>query len=427
MSVLFYRRPDYVSQASGPMTSSTCQRYIERAGSRTAIPRGLSFESVLTGKTMPPCSLGDFMDYLTYIQHNAENLQFYLWLWDYKRRFAEKRLQDQALSPEWKSEPSLSSRTPVRGSRGSLAVRADPVADEVEYAEPSPDIPSSGIPFTTIPTLAPSRTAGGVASRASLTRNQGLKPTTQPFRAEIDKVVAHYIAIGSPRELNISARDRAKVISALQHTTHPSALALIGDVVDVTLRSHSHPNFIRWSICNGNKPYVFFVRSVGIICIVLSIIMMVLLTLSQASRWWRIAATPQLLFGIATIVAGYKGLCLILHAKGIRNVRPWEQFDDDIPSFVDEDGGATTTEKLREKRASLSAFGPKISVEKEHWVARYKNKSLLRKVFDKQEWVQDEGIRRLQAKIAFQSQLWAVVTGIPLVALFVVLPSGNFY
>jgi hypothetical protein len=230
----------------------------------------------------------------------------------------------------------------------------------------------------------------------------------QPFREEIDKIVAHYIAPGSPRELNISARDRVGITFALQHTTHPSAFTLIGNVIDITLRCHSHPNFIRWSICNGNKPYVFFARSVAIVCIILSIVTVVLLTLSKASRWWRIIAAPQLLFGIATIVAAYKGLCLILHTRAVRNVRPWEQFGDDIPSVVDGDDEATIAEKRRESRASLNTFGPTNSFEGESWVERYKKKSLLRRVFDKQAWVQDEGVRKLQDKIAFQVGLCPV-------------------
>ena len=191
-------------------------------------------------------------------------------------------------------------------------------------------------------------------------------------------------------------------MSALQHTTHPTAFTLIGNIVDVTLRCYAHPNFIRWSICNGNRPYVFFARSVGIVSSALGIATLVLLTLSKAARWWRIAAAPQLFFGIATIVAAYKGLCLILHTKAVRNVRPWEQFGDDIPSFADGDDEATIAEKRRESRASLNTFGPRNYFEEESWVDRYKKKPLLRRVFDKQTWVQDESVRKLQDKIAFQ-------------------------
>lgn len=41
------------------------------------------------------------MDYLIYIAHDAENLQFYLWLQDYTARFEALPEDEKALSPEW--------------------------------------------------------------------------------------------------------------------------------------------------------------------------------------------------------------------------------------------------------------------------------------------------------------------------------------
>jgi hypothetical protein len=44
------------------------------------------------------------MDYLVYVAHDAENLQFYLWLKDYTKRFFELKMEERSLSPEWKTE-----------------------------------------------------------------------------------------------------------------------------------------------------------------------------------------------------------------------------------------------------------------------------------------------------------------------------------
>ena len=41
------------------------------------------------------------MDYLIYISHDAENLQFYLWLQSYTKRFEALPLTEKSLSPEW--------------------------------------------------------------------------------------------------------------------------------------------------------------------------------------------------------------------------------------------------------------------------------------------------------------------------------------
>lgn len=46
-------------------------------------------------------ALRDFMNYLIYVEHAAENLQFYLWYKGYEKRFGEANTRDITLSPEW--------------------------------------------------------------------------------------------------------------------------------------------------------------------------------------------------------------------------------------------------------------------------------------------------------------------------------------
>ena len=41
------------------------------------------------------------MDYLLYIEHAAEHLQFFMWFRGYIKRFESLTLGDKALSPEW--------------------------------------------------------------------------------------------------------------------------------------------------------------------------------------------------------------------------------------------------------------------------------------------------------------------------------------
>lgn len=43
----------------------------------------------------------DFMSYLIYVEHAAENLQFYLWFKDYEKRFNTTSTADVKLAPEW--------------------------------------------------------------------------------------------------------------------------------------------------------------------------------------------------------------------------------------------------------------------------------------------------------------------------------------
>lgn len=69
--------------------------------------------------------------------------------------------------------------------------------------------------------------------------------TIQPFREEIDRVIATYVMDDAPRQLNLSARERKQLLIALSHTTHPTAFRQVAWSVENTLRMQAHPNFIR--------------------------------------------------------------------------------------------------------------------------------------------------------------------------------------
>jgi hypothetical protein len=278
--------------------------------------------------------------------------------------------------------------------------------------------------------------------------------TIQPYRDECDQILRHYIGHASPRELNLSHKDRAHIIHALQHTTHPSAFDTAFKIADATLRGQSHPNFIRWSICNGNKPRVLFVRGLGIKGIVVGYVIATILTLSHVSRWYRIFASLFWFIGFSTIIAAYKGLCLILHTGHSRNLRPWELADDiSIQSQTElprRDSYASSTAcrdvrlagrvvtssdvelkdeeaSLRFERTSMNTFGPKNEWERERWERAYQRRGLVRKVFEKNVWTQDETLRLLQDRIVLGANVWSFIVTVPLTVAFVALPSGNYF
>ncbi len=51
------------------------------------------------------------MDFLRYIEYDAENLQFYLWYKGYCERFAKLSDSEKKLAPEWTAEQALAERT----------------------------------------------------------------------------------------------------------------------------------------------------------------------------------------------------------------------------------------------------------------------------------------------------------------------------
>jgi len=135
--------------------------------------------------------------------------------------------------------------------------------------------------------------------------------TIQPFREEVSRIIATYIADGAPRQLNLSSKERTTLLHALANTTHPSAFRNVGGTVEWSLRHQAHPNFIRWTICNGNRPRVIFARGLGVGGIVAGSITAVLIILSHAGRGWRILSFIGLVIGIATLMAAWKGMCVV--------------------------------------------------------------------------------------------------------------------
>jgi hypothetical protein len=227
-------------------------------------------------------------------------------------------------------------------------------------------------------------------------------------------VIATYITDGAPRQLNLSDREQKAALHALSYTTHPSALREVAKSVESTLRRQAHPNFIRWSICNGNPARVFFARSLGVGLIVISIAVALILTLSRIARGYRALAAIGWVLGIATLIAAWKGMCVVLHGMHHRHVRPWELF---VTEEDADDSGKT----------SFDSFGTANSYEEAPWVIRYQKRNLIRKIFDREVWIQEPALRQIQDTIFVQSMLCALFLSGVLAAIFVSVPGGGFF
>jgi hypothetical protein len=185
----------------------------------------------------------------------------------------------------------------------------------------------------------------------------------------------------------------------------------------------------------------------GVSNILLGFVIAILLTLSTASRWWRIFAALEWFIGISTMVAAYKGLCVILHKSHVHNLRPWEQ-DVDVETGESPRNSFASTENRDIQMASrtgkyddtdserdgesfrvvsLQTFGPKNSFDSAEWVGKYAKRPLLSKVFEKSVWTQDETLRLLQDKIVLGANLWALILTTVLTIVFVAFPRGNYY
>ncbi|EXJ77993.1 hypothetical protein A1O3_09152 [Capronia epimyces CBS 606.96] len=445
---LTYRRPAYVSPSRTSLDSETSGR-VESINSNSSgpygIPEALSFDKIISGGTCPPVTTREFMDFLRYIEHDAENLQFYLWYRDYSKRFAELPPTQQRLAPEWTAEQALVEKTgaekeklpkKVANSAATLFTGTDfdPKAKAaLPEAAPNPfstpprtssahdgysDAPST-VGFSEDGTTLRSGTVDHSKKAEAAFEEAGtLQPfTIQPFREEITRIIATYIAAGGARLLNLSSKEKAVLLKALSITTHPSAFRDVIATVEWSLRHQAHPNFIRWTICNGNKPRQVFARGLGVAGIVAGIVYGIVITLSSANRGWRALVFLGLFIGISTLFAAWKGMCVVLHGMHHRHLRPWELFGDE-----DEISSDYTL-----KKESFDTLGSSKSYEDEPWVAKYEKRNVIRKIFDREVWIQEPALRQIQDTIFVQALITAFVISAILTAIFLAVPAGHLF
>jgi hypothetical protein len=399
------------------------------------------------------------MNYLKYIELSAENLQFFLWFRDYSKRFNESPESEKVLSPEWTSEDA-EAENPSRprklsGAAAEVFKNTDfdskpQVATEAEKSNPfftPPRTPNDEAKRdgNSLDSHDGSMTLGGKVNhtkRASgAFESAGLKwkpceynpsfvfpwvqsahcsiVSVQPYREEITRIISIYIADNGTRQLNLSSKERSNLLHALQNTTHPSAFREVIATVEWSLRCQAHPNFIRWSICNGNRPRVVFARGLGVGGIVGGFIAAIIITLSSAGRAWRVLSLIGFLIGISTLIAAWKGMCVVLHGMHHRHLRPWELFgSEEEPTGID---------MKTDSYDSLASTNSGNSFEDEPWVPKYEKRNIVRKVFDREVWIQEPALRQIQDTIFLQAILGAFIISAVVVGVFCALPKGNYF
>ncbi|KFY28278.1 hypothetical protein V493_03016 [Pseudogymnoascus sp. VKM F-4281 (FW-2241)] len=349
---LAYRRPAYVEPEIYSSRQSESEKGGKdesvrsgRSGKNSGIPAALAFDKIVEGGTCAPCTLRDFMDYMVYVEYSAENLKFYLWLQDYTERFNNLTEASKMLSPQYiyvspdRTSP-ITMPPPAVPRRQSFAneVFKGTLFDNDPFRTPrTSDVterPAAfSLPWSNTRTpgrKTPSPTKPHRTLSISAFAKTGMRPpfSTQPFRAEISRVISTYLLPSSPQELNLSSRDRATLLAALERTTHPSAFIRARAAIEDSLRQQSHPNFIRWAVANGNPPRVAFALWGGIALLLLGTLMALLLTLSRAPRGYRILAALPWVIGAVMVGGAKEGMCVCLHAMRARQLRPWELFGD---------------------------------------------------------------------------------------------------
>ncbi|RMZ78038.1 hypothetical protein DV737_g4117, partial [Chaetothyriales sp. CBS 132003] len=438
---LNYRRPAHVDSpdASTDAEKASVQESVDSSTSSAyGIPEALSFDRILAGGTCPPVTTRQFMDFLVYIEHSAENLQFYLWYRDYVKRFFQLPQSVQKLSPEWTDAQVQAERNAAEKEKLATTITQeaasvlkgtdfDPSAKlqvpescqgynpfntppRTPNANDRDSVATSSGPWSEDASVAPTTGPGHTKKTAqAFSEADVLQPfTIQPFREEISRIIAIYIADGSARMLNLSAKERNGLLKALAVTTHPSAFRDVIRTVEWTLRHQAHPNFIRWTICNGNPPRQVFAKVLGYACIIGATVYGIVITLSSANRGWRALAFLGYFIGIATLFAAWKGMCIVLHGMHHRHLRPWELFG----------GPEEASVEYESHKGSFDSLGSANSYESEPWVVKYEKRPLVRKIADREVWIQDPTLRAIQDTIFVQALLLGFVIGGIITAIF---------
>ncbi|KAH0129588.1 hypothetical protein KCU67_g17002, partial [Aureobasidium melanogenum] len=67
------------------------------------------------------------------------------------------------------------------------------------------------------------------------------------------------------------------------------------------------------------------------------------------------------------------------------------------------------------------------SYEDEPWIAKYEKRNVIRKIFDREVWIQEPALRQIQDTIFIQSLLGAFLVSCVVVGIFCAVPHGGFF
>ncbi|GKT47048.1 uncharacterized protein ColSpa_07229 [Colletotrichum spaethianum] len=442
MSLKFYKTPSAGRPWRPPVMDEDCRRYRRRTKQTDKwIPPRLAFEEVVRNKTASPCSLNDFMDYLVYVEQDAEPLQFFLWYCSYVHEWTTALTPEQrALAPRWDADRGrkLSSRERRAKNKSKVSNILAMLDDESEHqAKTAGGRGHKRGASSAANVLQPRMSVIEEEEKEGEEKEEGKEAAEtqapQPFRDDITAITNHYIVPNAPRRLNLTKDDRNAVLAATSTTTHPSALLLAFERVEALLRGKLHPDFIRYSIANANRVATRLLVLLGIFLLVLSLVLDVILILSRASQYYRLLPTPVLFVGLMILIAALDGVSLSLHLSHSRHVRPWEVPDLEAGTGADKRHRRTATpesvagavDPLR--KPSLQTLGPENVFSEEGWVAAYERRPLWRRVFERTSASQNRHLRILQDGVVAGAVLWAALATVGLGAGSIFIPSYNMF
>lgn len=279
-----------------------------------------------------------------------------------------------------------------------------------------------------------------------LTRFESID-VSQPFRAEITKIVVNYLAPGGVRELNLTKEDRLSVLRGLQHTTHPSVFDRIRNVVFANTKKRSHPKFIRWAMANSNKPHRAGGYVIAAVLFLAAIAGLVTCFVYSAARPYRLLTALPFAMAVFTAASLMARICPVYYLWfHTRELPPWQMYQHSARTSSESMNSAQTDnnfspsvkserEDVHEydmekvgwsldlaRAARMDPLGPKNKWNNEPWVQSYERKSIWRKVFDKSDTIKEEGMLIVLRKVLLQSLAWSVALTVVWTVIVISVP-----
>jgi hypothetical protein len=213
---------------------------------------------------------------------------------------------------------------------------------------------------------------------------------------------------------------------------------------ETALKTQSYPRFTKWSLQNANRHRLLFLKLAAAFFITCGVALDLVFILSSASPFLRISCLAIWLPSFTVLFSALSGVCLVLHSKGLRALRPWEQCADgegkegdgeSVASFQkagDMEAGRASCESARSptfsridplRKASLQAFGPRNDDGNEPWARAYAKKSLFRRVFEPTVAAKSSRVRLMRERIVLKAFLFAGACSTVLTVASVFIPS----
>ncbi|CAN8099967.1 unnamed protein product [Discula destructiva] len=382
-------------------------------------------------------SLHDFYLYLKYIEHSAENLEFWLWYRNYEGHYpsAYRESEDQdidAIMPLSKAyipapESSVSSSAAITNKESIASITERIVHLESPCLRKARAGPSWLRPFRRLLGVNDHTSTCGDGfcrmdldhddhaadierAESTISLSRSTKKATVPaetqaeLRAELDAAIATFLLPGSEKDLNISHSLRQRVLRRSKQSTDPRHLKPVADHIFEVMKNCSHRNFINMGVGTGTFETICVGNVIGVLDILAGLALVLIRAftpyIGANTRYTTLYAMPLWAMGVTLLLVGSQGMCFVMLTQSKRQALPWER-------FAQEDAEETG------KRPVTSGG----------WLATQKRFLARTVAIDKQKFrVEDKYLLRLQRMILMQCVAGGILAAGVAALIFIFLP-----